>query len=508
MEKTSESENKQWREMRVKEKISYIVKNITVEPILTCYILPNIVASLATQNLNLEKACRVNLKSDNVTAEVCDMIKSRNVTKDIEQYEQEAQLLVVGMTYWQSVMRSTLPAIFILFLGSFSDRSGRRKPFMLLPIAGELLTSVGLILCTIYEDWPMEVAGFVEAIFPALTGGWTTMFMGVFSYMGDITSVDSRTLRLGIVNICVQLAAPLGMLSSGFLYQAIDFIGVFSIVTAMYVIGLIYGVIRIKEIRKPNKLKHNIIKELTNPMHIIETFRVSFKSREGNLRTRVILVMILSITIYGPINGELAVGYLFTRLQFHWDEVDFSIYSTYGIAVNLVGTTLGIGVFSHLMKMDDAMLGLIACSSKIIASIFYAFAKTSTQFYLASLIDMVGGTAVIAMRSIASKLVPSEELGKINSLFGVCEAVTPLIYQPLYSFVYQKTINTLPGAFFLVGSSLTLPTVLIFLYLYYLNKKQPLNGKILNKEDSHEIKTNEAFDMSEETLEAPANTKL
>nr|XP_014289076.2 uncharacterized protein LOC106688891 [Halyomorpha halys] len=304
MENQSDTESKQWKDMRMKEKLSFIIKNITVEPILTCYILPNIVASLATQNLNLEKACRVNMKSDNVTAEVCDMIKARNVSKDIEQFEQEAQLLVVGMTYWQSVLRGTLPAIFILFLGSFSDRSGRRKPFMLFPIAGELFTSVGLILCTYYEDWPMEVAGFVEAIFPALTGGWTTMFMAVFSYMGDITSVGSRTLRLGIVNICVQLAAPLGMLSSGFLYQAVDFMGVFSIVTLMYVLGLVYGAIRINEVRKPNKLKHNIIKELTNPMHVIETFRVSFKTRKGNLRLRVILVMILSITIYGPIHGN------------------------------------------------------------------------------------------------------------------------------------------------------------------------------------------------------------
>lgn len=54
-------------------------------------------------------------------------------------------------------------------------------------------------------------------------------------------------------------------------------------------------------------------------------------------------------------------------------------------------------------------------------------------------------------------------LGKINSLSGVCEVVAPLVYQPLYSFVYQKTLNTLPGAFFLVGSSLTLPTAGIFL---------------------------------------------
>lgn len=319
MEKTTEPENKQWKEMRVKEKFSCICKNITVEPILTIYILSNVVANLATQNLNLEKACRVNLRSENVTIEDCDMIKIRNVTDNLrlQHIEQEAQLLVVGMTYWQSLMKGTLPAILILFFGSFSDRSGRRKPFMMLPIAGELFTTVGLILCTLNADWPMEVAGFVEAIFPALTGGWTTMFMAVFSYMGDTTSVDSRTVRLGIVNVCVQLASPLGMLSSGFLYQAIDFIGVFSIVVVLYAISLIYGFIRIKEIKKPNKLKHNIFKELVNPMHIIETFRVTFKSREGNLRIRVILVMILAITLYGPIYGKFFTFYYKPNQLYH-----------------------------------------------------------------------------------------------------------------------------------------------------------------------------------------------
>lgn len=41
---------------------------------------------------------------------------------------------------------------------------------MLIPIVGELLTSIGLILCTYFENWPMEVAGITEALFPGLAG--------------------------------------------------------------------------------------------------------------------------------------------------------------------------------------------------------------------------------------------------------------------------------------------------------------------------------------------------
>lgn len=41
---------------------------------------------------------------------------------------------------------------------------------MLIPIVGELLTAFGLILCTYFENWPMEVAGITEALFPGLAG--------------------------------------------------------------------------------------------------------------------------------------------------------------------------------------------------------------------------------------------------------------------------------------------------------------------------------------------------
>lgn len=39
----------------------------------------------------------------------------------------------------------------------------------------------------------------------------------------------------------------------------------------------------------------------------------------------------------------------------------------------------------------------------------------------------------------------------------------PLVYGPLYSVVYNTTINYLPGAFFIMGGGLTVPAVLIFL---------------------------------------------
>lgn len=122
-----------------------------------------------------------------------------------------------------------------------------------------------------------------------------------------------------------------------------------------------------------------------------------------------------------------------------------------------------MGVFSHLLKIDDALIGVMSSMSKILSSFVYAFAVTDWQLYIAPIVEILNGTSFIAMRSIASKLVNSNELGKVNSLFGVAEALMPLLYAPMYTSLYAATLNTLPGAFFLLGGALTAPAVVIFL---------------------------------------------
>lgn len=56
------------------ERMQCVWRNITVEPLLAFYIIPSVLTNLATQNLNLEKACRVNLNYDDV---VCDALSRR-----------------------------------------------------------------------------------------------------------------------------------------------------------------------------------------------------------------------------------------------------------------------------------------------------------------------------------------------------------------------------------------------------------------------------------------------
>jgi PCFT/HCP family folate transporter-like MFS transporter 1/3 len=314
-----------FKNMTNREKWKYFTTNITVEPMLACYIVPCVLAMLATQNLNLEKACRVNLKYDET---VCAALTARQTANYTEQ-ETQVQQLVAGMTIWKTAVQSALPCLLMLFLGSWSDRHGTRKPCMLLPITGEFLTCIGLILCTyFFFELPMEVAGLVEALFPALTGGWFTMFMAIFSYIADVTTIEMRTLRIGIVNLFVSLGVPVGMALSGVLYAQIGFYGIFSISATMYVMSFCYGFFRVKEAprqkteeekKRQEAFKHQrcgFVRDFFDIRHISDTFRVAFKEGKNNRKRRVIMLMIACMVIIGPLHGESLRLYSFEHVSF------------------------------------------------------------------------------------------------------------------------------------------------------------------------------------------------
>ncbi|CAG9787165.1 unnamed protein product [Diatraea saccharalis] len=547
-EKMKEKEkHENWKEMNIFQKTRRMMSLITVEPILACYVMPSVLSALATQNLYLEKACRVNLGFDH---HVCDALTRRETTNYT--YEEEAvQTLVASVTGWKTVLQSFLPCGILIFLGAYSDRIGQRKFCMLLPIIGEFLTSIGLIANTYYfHELPVEVAAVTEAIFPALTGGWFTMFMGVFSYIADVTTEEQRTLRIGVVNLFYSVGVPVGAALSGILVRKIGLYGVFSISASLYILSFFYGFYRIKEVKRPElstfdgttstesvwmrfcgiiklepKKEKSIQEEKEREItaenkegkkksprnccewlrmffdlrYVKETMMVAFKPGPNNRRLRVIMLVVVLCVVIGPIYGEMSVMYLFTRYRFNWNEVDFSMFSTYSMCTSLVGTLFSVGVFSHLLKYDDAIIGVISCTSKILSGFMYAFSTKTWQIYIAPLIEIFNGTSFIAMRSMVSKLVDKDELGKVNSFYGVAEAMMPLVYAPMYTTVYTATIKTFPGAFFLLGGGLTVPAVVIFLWLYLANKKHIQANKdkeVENKTDKIGI-DNKAYETDE-----------
>lgn len=67
-------------------------------------------------------------------------------------------------------------------------------------------------------DWPVEYIIYTATFPSALTGADLAIFAGCFSYISDITSVKSRTLRVGILDLVYLSAMPSGVALGKFNY--------------------------------------------------------------------------------------------------------------------------------------------------------------------------------------------------------------------------------------------------------------------------------------------------
>ncbi|CAH1724819.1 unnamed protein product [Aphis gossypii] len=455
------------------------LRNMTVEPMLFPYLIASILVILANQNLNIQKACRVELK---LGTEVCDDLenKDKNSTQ-LTDSEIAVQKLVADMLIWQTILQSSVPAVFVLFLGSWSDRNRLRRPCMLLPVYGEVVRNLGLLVCVYFFDQlPMNLTGLWQSLPIAVTGYWTVLYMAVFSYVGDHSTDQNKTLKVGMVNATMALCLPIGTGLSGILYRELGFTGVYIIALILCCISIWMAHIFVhdtKQIKFDSGKKHKRsywtrIKFFFSLNHIIDAFKITFKKEKNNRRMKVIALTLLITGVMGPLQGDKGVAYLFTRVKFNWNEVQFSVYSTTTMCINLVGTFVTLGIVVRKFGVDDALIGTVATTGKLIAQFIYVSATSPVVFYLAALVNCLQGPAIISMKSIINKIIPAEELGQVCAVTGIGENVIPILCGPLYSYVYESTVGFFPSAYFLLTAAITVPTIFLYLWLYTQHKKE------------------------------------
>ncbi|XP_045469354.1 proton-coupled folate transporter-like [Harmonia axyridis] len=467
--------------------IMKLLKLMTVEPVMLFYVTSSMMASLTTENLNLEKACLVNI---GFNKSICQAMVVRNRSAYTADQEIRVQKLVASMLVYKTAIQGIIPFLLMLFLGSWSDRTKRRKPFIFMPIYGDITSTLGYIICTyFFLELPLEVAIFFEAVPVALTGTWFCFFVGIYSYVTENSSEKTRTMRVGIATMFTHVSLTSGIALSGVVYKLLGFYGVYSLSILMFSIALLYGFLVLEDNDSliPEERPKKFLRDVFDYRHVAGTLSICLKKRENNRRLKLMLIMALVLLNVGSYRGELTVMYMFTRRKFTWSEIDYSGYNTYHSIVHMTGALFCLCVFIKWMKIDDTTLGMLAMISKVVGCFASAFAAKPLYFYLAALTEIFNGSSHIAMRSIMSKLVTSDELGQTFALFGLCEALTPLLCGPLYSYVYQKTIEKFPGAFYFVSACLHTGAFLIFLWLYFLRTKNVVRNEAMKDNGNVEI---------------------
>ncbi|CAG9762387.1 unnamed protein product [Ceutorhynchus assimilis] len=470
---------KTFKQMTVKERVGYIKEVITVEPLIATYIISAILAKPALLVLEYEKACKANLGLNDT---VCDTIINSEELVYVNETTQ-IQLLISDVHSWQLPIQSIMPLILVLFLGSYSDRHQWRKPFLLLPLIGELFAVAGCIISvTFMRSWNLELHGFVQAIVPSFFGGQTMLVMAVFAYIADVSTLEMRTLRVGIVQIVINACVPTVQSFSAVLFKAINYTGVLFIAGAFYSIGIVYGMFWIKEPKRPDKTtKKNFLVDIFDTKHAIDTFKLVFKKNPDNDRLFIVSLLV-GMFVYTMVNvGEESVFFLYTKAFLNWSIVEYTSFSTANTLIHLVGTIIAVPLFTKIFKLHDLTILLLTFLDKIVCNIFLGLATDSVLMYVGAAVSLITGVTAISLRSLATKVVSQNDLGKAQSLFGIVEAIGPAVAAPVYNVgVYTHTYETLPSAYFYFSALIYGAYAVVIILMYVRDRRKPKESVATN----------------------------
>lgn len=234
----------------------YVMANVTVEPTMVLFVLSCILMMLTTQNLSLEKACRVNL---NYSDEICQSLKLQQIGSQNE-YERETQKLLAKFIASKTYITATVPCLLSLLAGSWSDKTGRRKAFLLIPMIGQILCCISNMINTYFlNELSLEVLIFSEAILEALSGSWCLAFFTIFAYISTITSEETRTFRMGLINFSMTVGFPIGMGLSGVILKNYGYYGCYGLALCLHIINFSYTAIFLKDPPRTLEQKEVII---------------------------------------------------------------------------------------------------------------------------------------------------------------------------------------------------------------------------------------------------------
>ncbi|KAF2363247.1 Major facilitator superfamily [Trinorchestia longiramus] len=512
------------------EKIKTIPQKILLEPVMLldgfCYSI----MIVAVENIQMDKICLVNL---NYTTQVCDNLSAYPEAS----LEHQKAFSVFGM--WYGVLTAILPLFFVLFVGAWSDKYGRKPPLIAATV-GHAMWALCYLMNAFATSWPVEMF-FLAAILDTIGGGTVSFLTACNAYISDVTKESERTSRVGLANSIWFLGGPIGTLSGTYLYKYGGYLTVFGTSACLQVLSLAY-IISIPESRGPfaqfdqtgkrikktdltNKIinesvkssetesKENGKQELNNNSNetdekkiplkkmftdlvdyhrITDSFRSTFRKREGNARTFVLLLITCNLLRR---LGRGAYMYLFTRRVLDWGPTDYGVWVSYKNLISALGSMVAVPILSTHVGLNDNLLALIGAFAATLDYLLYGLISSSAQFliWIAPVGGLLVNSCVIAIRSMLSKFVPGDELGKVSAVMGALDGVMPMASFSLYTLVYKSSVHVFPGAQFLFGSGANLLCALIFIFIIYFTKSKSYTIDDLEAESPKEPVTLKAF---------------
>ncbi|VEN61032.1 unnamed protein product [Callosobruchus maculatus] len=361
-----------------------------------------------------------------------------------------------------SMVKGTVGSIFsvilCIFIGPWSDRFGR-KPVLVVNLIGFATSAVLVLIYCLFDKlspWYLALCSLPETV----TGSFPTFFTMVLSYISDTSTEENRAMRMVVFEAIVTVGSLLGSMGGPYIFYMTSYQAIFGIAAICHFIALLYTWFLVPE-SVTNIETENKIKEFFVLDNVKDMMNVAWKKREHYKRAIIILCVGL-LTVYVFIINGSGLTFQYLREKFGWTMTRYSVFISVESLVSMIGSFLNTYFLHTVLKVTESVLVLVGCVSLLNASLLMALATSNAVIYSTIGVRNLGSLISPMARTMVSKMVSQEEVGKVFALINASEFLISLGAGPLYTLVYNETINTDPGAFnFLSASLFLLMTLMI-----------------------------------------------
>ncbi len=347
------------------------------------------------------------------------------------------------------------PALFLaLFCGAWTDRVGRRFS-VVWPCLGTSL-AVMLYLISTLEPMTLFPIALCGAAMRGAFGGTAIVLMGVQSYVSDISTDEGRTSRLGVLLAMNYFGNVAGFALMGTLLSAFGFEVVFCVVMTLQVLCIVGALFFLADTRNLTiEYKEEKSRFLFSTSHVKDSINVLLRKRESNKRTHLWLLLLTVVVNQIGREGEGDILLLYvSRRPLNWDRSLYGFLAATDFACMGLLVCVALPVLSYKFKINDIVLATYGITAKMFRLLLLAFSHQTWMVFVA----VIGGTpiaiAVSAVKSLMSKTVDRDEIGKVFSIISCGETLSSLVGALAFNELYSAVASFFPGLPFLLNSLL------------------------------------------------------
>ena len=368
------------------------------------------------------------------------------------------------------------PAILLgLFCGAWSDKIGRKLPVMF-PCLGTILSTL-IYMVSMIRPEPTVIFILLGGLLNGIFGKSAVITMALHSYVSDTSSKENRTAKLGKLLAMNFFGFFFGSLLAGFLLDLIGFNITFMLVVLLNFFAFLLALFCMgeREVVNNNALEKgsdDTNKEISRTnflfdfRNVQESLSVIFKPRQDNLRCYIIILFMTLIVQQTCKSGEVDVLLLFVeKSPLSWKKSTYAYllatdYGCMGISVMVI-----LPLLSCFCGVNDVIIILIGIAFKLLRTISLSLSDKTWMVFMSAVLGAPSSMMVGGAKSLISKSVSEDEMGKTFSLLSCCETVSNLIGSVVFTNIYAATFVYFEGMTFLVETFIFMLLLVVILMM-------------------------------------------